>query len=197
MASTVIAGASQPLGSKGVGVDVGAGADDPEGLLDTPTIPLAPATFDQFTSATRSNPVNFAASINDTGDPGAGGGGREDVVKYAKQFLGMQYTWGGSSPSTSFDCSGFTKFVLAKFGVNLPRVSYQQANYGKRTSLSSLKAGDLVAWDNSSRNNGADHIALYIGKGYVMEFYSAGHPSRIRKVGKNEGAWGVQINYPK
>jgi|SRR6187549_1346873 len=133
----------------------------------------------------------------DSGGPVGSGGGRQDVVAYAKKFLGMQYKWGGSSPSSSFDCSGFTKYVLGKFGVQLPRISADQARFGKRTSLSNLQAGDLVAWDNSSRNNGADHIALYIGGGRIMEFSKPGHPSRIRKLGRNEGAWGVKINYGK
>jgi cell wall-associated NlpC family hydrolase len=137
------------------------------------------------------------------GTPYAGGGsvgtsgGRQDVVAYAKKFLGMQYQWGGSNPSTSFDCSGFVQYVLGKFGVHMPRISADQARAGKRTSLGNLQAGDLVAWDNSSRNNGADHIALYIGNGQIMEFSRPGRPSRIRKLGKNEGAWGVKINYGK
>jgi len=124
-------------------------------------------------------------------------GGRQDVVEYAKKFLGMQYKWGGSNPNTSFDCSGFVQYVLSKFGVQAPRVSFQQAQMGKRVGLDSLQAGDLVAWDNSSRNRGADHIALYIGNGQIMEFYRTGKPSRIRKVSSSEGAWGVKINYGK
>lgn len=130
-------------------------------------------------------------------DPSSGTGGRQDVVAYAKKFLGMQYKWGGSNPTTSFDCSGFIQYVLGKFGVQAPRVSFQQAQMGKRVGLNELQAGDLVAWDNSNRNNGADHIALYIGNGQVMEFYRSGKPSRIRKVSGDEGAWGVKINYGK
>ncbi len=130
-------------------------------------------------------------------DPSSGSGGRQDVVAYAKKFLGMQYKWGGSNPTTSFDCSGFIQYVLGKFGVQAPRVSFQQAQMGKRVGLNELQAGDLVAWDNSNRNNGADHIALYIGNGQVMEFYRSGKPSRIRKVSGDEGAWGVKINYGK
>jgi len=200
MADTIISGAGQALGTKAAGVDLGDSAADPMGLFNAPDLPLTTATFDQFNGAFNSseNPLNFSGFLKDAPEADTGGGGgREDVVQFAKKFLGMQYTWGGSTPSTSFDCSGFTKYVLSKFGVQLPRVSYQQANYGKRTSIGSLTAGDLVAWDNSSRNNGADHIALYIGNGRIMEFYSRGKPSRIRRLGKNEGAWGVKINYPK
>lgn len=142
-------------------------------------------------------PKPSAGASSDSGGftSGQASGTRSDVVAYAKKFLGMQYTWGGSNPNTSFDCSGFTQYVLGHFGVHLPRISAQQARYGQRASLGSLEAGDLVAWDNSSRNNGADHIALYIGNGRIMEFSRPGRPSRIRKLGRNEGAWGVHINY--
>lgn len=121
-------------------------------------------------------------------------GTRAQIVDYAKQYLGMWYKWGGSSPSTSFDCSGFVQYVMKNFGVNLPRISADQARSGKHVSINELQPGDLVAWDNSSRNNGADHIALYVGNGQIMEFAKTGTKSRIRKLGKNEGAWGVQLN---
>jgi len=196
----------QPLGidtdlSDEVGA-TGMEAPDIENVL-----PMASA--DNFRAATMngsSAPFGFADMLNQmvgkagetvTNSDVGTGGGRQDVVAYAKKFLGMQYKWGGSNPSTSFDCSGFIKYVLGKFGVEAPRVSFQQAQMGKRVGLNQLQAGDLVAWDNSSRNNGADHIALYIGGGQIMEFYRTGKPSRIRKVSANEGAWGVKINYGK
>jgi cell wall-associated NlpC family hydrolase len=94
------------------------------------------------------------------------GGERGDAVRLAKSFVGMPYIWGGTDPNRGFDCSGFTQYVYKKaFGIDLPRVSYQQANSGRRVGLSALQPGDLVAWDNSSRNNGADHIAIYLGGG--------------------------------
>lgn len=200
MGDTIIAGENESIGaSEGFGVKIGQGATDSAGLLDAPTIPLAPASFDQFQSLTAANPVNFAASLKEGMELGTGAGSagdREDIVKYAKKFLGVNYVWGGTSPS-GFDCSGFTQYVARKFGVNLPRISADQARSGKRVDLGSLKAGDLVAWDNSSRNNGADHIAFYIGNGYIIEAPKPGAQVRIRKLGKGEGAWGVSINYPK
>jgi cell wall-associated NlpC family hydrolase len=173
-----------PAGSGVEGVD--------QADFDT-RIPVA--SWDQFKTFNQEGttaPGGWSASMAGSD---AGGGTRSAVVKYAKQFLGMQYKWGGSSPSTSFDCSGFTKYVLGHFGIQLPRISAQQARYGAKTGLANLQAGDLVAWDNSSRNNGADHIALYMGNGQIMEFSRPGRPSRIRKLGKNEGAWGVHIDY--
>jgi cell wall-associated NlpC family hydrolase len=121
---------------------------------------------------------------------------RSRVVAYGKKFLGMPYHWGGTSPSTSFDCSGLVQYVTGKFGLNLPRISYAQANSGRRTDIANLRPGDLVAWDNSSRNPGADHIAIYVGNGMILEAARTGTDIRIRKLGKREGAWGVALKYP-
>lgn len=119
-------------------------------------------------------------------------GWRKGVVEYARQFIGTPYVWGGTSPD-GFDCSGLLQYVYKQMGIDLPRVSFQQANYGKRVSLKDMQVGDLVAWDNSSRNNGADHIAMYIGNGQILEAARPGTNVRIRKLGKDEGAWGVRI----
>lgn len=166
---------------------------DHAGLLAAPdfSFQLPMPSFEEFNSMRQGSAGGgFSAALNGSQASGA----RAGIAKYAEQFLGKMYKWGGSNPNSSFDCSGFTQYVLKKFGVNLPRVSYQQANFGTRVGLNQLKAGDLVAWDNSSRNNGADHIALYIGDGQIMEFYRSGKPSRIRHVSDNEGAWGVSLD---
>jgi cell wall-associated NlpC family hydrolase len=120
------------------------------------------------------------------------GGVAGKIVRLAQSFVGTPYKWGGTSPS-GFDCSGFVQYVFRKVGINLPRVSYQQANAGTRIGLGKLQAGDLVAWDNSTRNNGADHIAIYIGGGMIAEAPRPGVPLRVRKLGTNEGAWGVRV----
>lgn len=120
---------------------------------------------------------------------------RNAVIEAARSALGTPYVWGGNSLSGGVDCSGLVQQAFAKAGISLPRVSYAQANYGKRVGLSGLQPGDLVAWDNSSRNNGADHIAIYIGNGQIIEAPRPGLAVRIRSVGKDlDGGWGVHIN---
>lgn len=126
---------------------------------------------------------------------GTVGGARERVGQLGRQLLGTPYVWGGTDPQKGLDCSGFVQYVLRQVGVQLPRISSQQANAGRRVGLNQLKAGDLVAWDNSSRNNGADHIAIYLGNGQIIEAPRPGIGVRIRSVDKNEGAWGVSLNY--
>lgn len=80
-------------------------------------------------------------------------------------------------------------------GIDLPRISFQQANSGRRTDFAGLRAGDLVAWDNSSRNAGADHIAIYLGNNQIIEAPRPGKTVRVRNLGKNEGAWGVKMGW--
>jgi cell wall-associated NlpC family hydrolase len=124
-------------------------------------------------------------------------GWRKAVIQYAKSALGTPYVWGGTNLATGVDCSGLIQAAFAKAGINIPRVSYQQANFGQRVGLDALQAGDLVAWDNSSRNNGADHIAIYLGNGQILESPRPGSVVRIRSIGDGEGAWGVKLNVKK
>lgn len=179
------------------GLNTDSGMDTGLEGIDAPDFEFPTVDYDSFKAAMSegsTKPGGFERALK--GDDAAGGGGREDIVKYAKQFLGVNYVWGGTSPS-GFDCSGLIQYVAKKFGLNLPRISAQQARFGKETPLNQLRAGDLVAWDNSSRNAGADHIAFYIGNGYILEAPRPGAQVRIRKLGKKENAWGVALNYPK
>jgi cell wall-associated NlpC family hydrolase len=81
------------------------------------------------------------------------------VVRYAKRFIGVRYVYGGSSPRSGFDCSGFVRYVYAHFGVSLPRSSYAQFGDGRRVSRRSLRPGDLVFFDS------VGHVGLYVGNG--------------------------------
>ncbi|GAA3801685.1 transglycosylase SLT domain-containing protein [Nocardioides panacisoli] len=93
-----------------------------------------------------------------------------DVVADAKKYLGIPYVWGGTDPKVGLDCSGLVQRVYADLGIDLPRVSADQARQGTPVaSLAEAQPGDLLAWDNSSRNNGADHIAIYVGNGKMIE----------------------------
>jgi cell wall-associated NlpC family hydrolase len=130
---------------------------------------------------------NVPASIS-----GGSKAGNKIASAAAKQ-LGLPYGWGKEQPGVTFDCSGLVQYAYSRAGIKLPRVSNQQANYGRKVALNQLRVGDLVAWDNSSRNQGADHIAIYVGHGKIIEAAHTGTNVRTRKLGANEGAWGVQI----
>ncbi len=111
---------------------------------------------------------------------GSTGTSGEDVVAEARKYVGTPYVWGGTDPEKGLDCSGLVQVVYKNLGIDLPRVSNQQAASGRPVaSMAEAQPGDLIAWDRSSRNNGADHIAIYIGDGKMIEAPRTGLDVRI------------------
>jgi cell wall-associated NlpC family hydrolase len=121
-------------------------------------------------------------------------GWRAAIVAAARKMLGTPYVWGGTTYK-GVDCSGLIKLLYGKQGFNVPRLSADQARLGKRVDLSKLRPGDLVGWDNSSRNVGADHIAIYIGNGQIIEAPRPGGVVQISDLYDTGEAWGVQLNF--
>ena len=92
-----------------------------------------------------------------------------DIAATAKQYLGTGYVYGGASPR-GFDCSGFTMYVYSQHGYSLPHsaTSQWQSGLGTRVySISELQPGDLVFFNDPSRNKGkaCSHAGIYIGNG--------------------------------
>jgi len=102
------------------------------------------------------------------------------VVGIALQYLGVPYVWGGSSPSTGFDCSGFIMYVFAQVGVSLPHHAASQFSYGTPVSRDQLAAGDLVFFD------GLGHAGIYIGGG---QFVHAPHTGDVVKISSIYEDW--------
>lgn len=93
------------------------------------------------------------------------------IVSKAKQYLGVPYVWGGSSPS-GFDCSGFTQYVLRACGYTINRTATAQLSNGYSVSYSDLQPGDLVFFERTYNTDApASHVGIYIGNG---EFIHAG-----------------------
>ena len=87
----------------------------------------------------------------------------EQIVALAKQYLGTPYVLGGNGPS-SFDCSGFTKYIYAQFGYTLNRTATDQLQNGVSVSRDELQPGDLVFFKyNTSKP--VSHVGIYIGNG--------------------------------
>lgn len=91
----------------------------------------------------------------------------EDIVAYAKKYLGYDYVLGGSSPSTGFDCSGFTKYVYNHFGYTISRTSKAQATNGKEVAKSDLQPGDLIIFKNQSLT-AIGHVGIYVGDNKII-----------------------------
>lgn len=86
------------------------------------------------------------------------------VVEYAKQYLGYRYVYGGSSPSSGFDCSGFTYYVYKQFGINIGRTATAQLYTGTKVGLNELRPGDVVLFERTySTSSPASHAGIYIG----------------------------------
>lgn len=85
---------------------------------------------------------------------------REDVVQYAKQFVGTKYVYAGKDPS-GFDCSGFTRYVWKEFDVSLSGSSRMQEDQGTPISVSKAKAGDLIFFRREKRGR-VFHVALVV-----------------------------------
>ena len=84
------------------------------------------------------------------------------IVACAKKYLGCKYVSGGASPSTGFDCSGFTSYVYKQCGISISRTSGAQASNGTAVSKLNLQPGDLVIFNNKS-NTSIGHVGIYIG----------------------------------
>jgi cell wall-associated NlpC family hydrolase len=121
------------------------------------------------------------------------------VIRVAKRYLGRRYVWGAVGPST-FDCSGFTQYVMRKAkGVRLPRVSRKQAYYGKYVSRSHLRPGDLIFFDTSRRRRGyVNHVGIYIGNNKFIHASSGKHrvviTSLNRPFYRSRFKWGRRVN---
>ena len=102
----------------------------------------------------------------------------EQAVSVAKQYLGVPYRWGGTNPATGLDCSGLTKLVFGQLGIDLPRVSRDQAEVGTEVaSLKDARPGDLVFFDEP-----VDHVGIYVGDGKMLDAPKTGDKVRIRDV---------------
>jgi Transglycosylase SLT domain/NlpC/P60 family len=145
-------------------------------LLGTARLPSTAASGAAFAATLATQQAGGATAAGAAGTVPGG----DAVVAEAKKYLGLPYVWGGTDPKKGLDCSGLVQLVYKNLGYDLPRVSYQQAAAGRPVaSMAQAQPGDLIAWDNSSRNNGVDHIAIYIGGGKMIEAPRTGLNVRI------------------
>ena len=104
------------------------------------------------------------------------------VIAVAQSLLGIYYLWGGTSPSTGFDCSGFTQYVFAKVGISLPRTAEEQRQASAR--VSNPQPGDLVFFGAP-----AYHVGIYAGNGMMYDSPTTGKTTGLHKI------WSTNVTY--
>jgi len=103
---------------------------------------------------------------------------RDRLVVTAESYIGVEYSWGGTSRSDGFDCSGLTMAVYQMNGLNLPRSSIKQFEAGRAIKRNKLKKGDLLFFF-TSRTQGISHVGIYVGN--EMFIHAPGKDKKIQK----------------
>jgi cell wall-associated NlpC family hydrolase len=155
--------------------------------------PQQPATA----TATSSSSNAFTASNGENAMLHFG----SELVLQAMTLLGINYKFGGNTPDTGFDCSGFVRYVFKEaFGHILPRRSEDISQKGQRVSVEQLVPGDLVFFNTLKKT--FSHVGIYIGNNQFVHAPSSGSGVRVESIDKNywqarfDGARRVLISSP-
>jgi cell wall-associated NlpC family hydrolase len=97
------------------------------------------------------------------------------ILGIAAQYAGIMYHYGGTSPSTGFDCSGYTQYVFRQVGISLPRTAEEQRQFA--TPVSSPQPGDLVFFGSP-----AYHVGIYAGNGKMWDSPHSGEAVALRDI---------------
>ncbi|AOK29376.1 peptidase P60 [Burkholderia singularis] len=164
-------------------------------------IAAAPGAFADEVSSSNQNAVNSAQSDigflpqnaqqqpNGAAAPAKSQGGAKsflsgmagkagDVVVGALNMIGVRYRWGGNTPDSGLDCSGFVRYVFQDtLGMSLPRRAEEMSRVGEKVRMSELKPGDLVFFNTMRRT--FSHVGIYIGDNKFVHSPSTGSTIRV------------------
>ena len=99
------------------------------------------------------------------------------IEEISKKYLGVEYVWGGNTPKTGMDCSGYTKYVFNKVGISIPRTALTQSKIGKTVDRKKLKKGDLLFFlTDKKRGIPITHVGIYLANG---EFIQAASKKKV------------------
>ena len=107
-------------------------------------------------------------------EPIIGGSRKNELVEFAKQYLGYSYVSGGHSPETGFDCSGFTRYIFGQFGYSLGATAASQTSVGTEVAREDLQIADLILYYDEGMTK-IGHVGIYIGDG---NFIHSANPKR-------------------
>jgi peptidoglycan DL-endopeptidase CwlO len=134
--------------------------------------------------ASRASGALAAPTAYDRDDAQLVDGSQIRFIAYARLLLGVPYTYGGTTPASGFDCSGFTRYVYAHFGYDLPHYSGGQFAAGHAVDRGGLAPGDLVFFDSLG------HVGIYVGDD---EFIHAPHTGRDVAIDSLSGWYGSRF----
>ena len=127
----------------------------------------------------------------------------EDEIEWnAKELLGRKYVWGATGP-VNYDCSGFTQKIYRDLGIEIPRVSRNQAKHGEFVSFDELEKGDMVFFDTNRRKPGlVTHVGIYLGAGNFIHASSSAKKIVIcnfkkDRFYKKKFLWGRRVTHMK
>ncbi|MBX9867548.1 MAG: C40 family peptidase [Burkholderiales bacterium] len=116
-----------------------------------------------------------------------------NMLLQSVSLMGIAYKWGGNTPDTGMDCSGFVRYVFNKsLGINLPRTAAEMAKVGKRVSIDQLQPGDLIFFNSSRGSN--THIGIYLGGNKFIQSPRTGETIQITDL---SGYWTKHFNGAK
>lgn len=148
----------------------------------TSTTTASTSSASNSSSTTSSNTASSSSSASSVG-------ASSGIVAVAKQYLGVPYVYGGSTPS-GFDCSGFVQYVERKMGVSLPRTSQAMSTVGSYVSVSNLQVGDLVFWGGVGS---AYHVGIYIGGNSYIHAPAPGQSVCVQSISWYRPSFGRRI----
>ena len=146
------------------------------------TAPESPSMTDRISQTASQLTTTVTTTVADS---------TQSLIDNAMQLIGVRYRWGGNTPKSGLDCSGFVRYVFNDtFGFLLPRKSDQMSKVGLEVSKDELKPGDLVFFN--TMRHAFSHVGIYVGENKFIHAPSKGKTIRVDDM--NQAYWVKRYN---